>query len=319
MNTLKVLYLTGHSAEANLSAPIIRRMKEDPYFEVDVWDVWSVYSRNWIKERLEPSVVDTKPDIVISPCDRQEMVIPTYVFFANNIPIVRIYGGLKGSGTTDDTYRHVLDCFGAIHLVESEEAKANLIRFGEETWRIFVTGISHLDDVELDYSLCSEVPFAVWLMNPVTISEQQTISDTLAAKSALFWWFTREEIMRAHGQAYVFPPNGDTHTDFIKKQIQDIKACHPEGWVTIFPERVDRNKFLGLLAKCAIFISNSSSTLYEFPALNPYGQVDNPSWRNMERTKPPKLEAGGSDRVISVLKSIDWSDKEKLLRKRFRF
>src|SRR5271157_3272626 len=90
---IKVLYLVGHDAEKNLSDPIIKRLKEDGSFEVETWDTRQQCDGN-------PdffSLVDLV-DIVISPCDRTEMLSPTISAFLHNKPIVRIYAGINTSG-----------------------------------------------------------------------------------------------------------------------------------------------------------------------------------------------------------------------------
>jgi UDP-N-acetylglucosamine 2-epimerase len=238
------------------------------------------------------------------------MVTPTYAAFLANKIIVRIYGGLSGSGTHDDIVRHMLDCMGHVHLVESEEAKQNLIRFGEEEFRIFVTGITHLDDITLDTSLClpEYMPYAILLMNPTTISRDETVRETqLALGSA-------QSFALQTGDVFVFPPNGDAYSANIE-EMERAFDNHPR--FHFYKERLPRNQFLGFLSKCSLLISNSSLTVYEAPALG-VENVYNPSWRNQERTKPPALKAGGSDAIVKVLKEFDWS-RPDLLRKRFRY
>ena len=304
--TLKVLYLTGHPAEAQLSAPIIRRMETDPYFDVCTYDVIGNLPKGneWLMF----------PDVVVSPCDRVEMVIPTFEVFKSNTPIVRIFGGLRGSGTHDDVVRHMLDCMGHIHLVESEEAKQNLIRFGEEEWRVHVVGITHLDDVKLEYeSSLQETNYALFLMNPVTISQVETEVETANALAKV-----KRYIEERDGFVVFLPPNGDKYSEQIADMIRAFADGEGVRRSIMYSARIRRPLFLGMLQECQLFISNSSSTVYEAPALS-VEEIFNPSWRNAERTKPPALLPGGSDRVIEVLKSIDWSDKERILRKRFRY
>lgn len=317
--SLRVLYLSGHPAEAQLSDPIIRRMQNDSFFQVEVRDVQRTHegSCGCVNDFLEPFQFMKDYDFVVSPCDRVEIVVPTYYAFLSNHPIVRIYGGLTGSGTHDDTVRHVLDTLGHIHLVESEEAQQNLIRSGEEPWRIHIVGITHLDDIEPDYSLCPTDPYAVFLMNPVTVSRDQTRDDVQAALLSLSVFLQAYDDAGERAPTVIFlPPNGDLYSDVVTDQIRE--AAKHLAAVTVCNERIPRPQFLGLLSRCVAFISNSSATVYEAPVLAPKAAIYNPSWRNKERTKPPKLEAGGSDRIIKVLKEFDWKNPD-LLRKRFRY
>ena len=292
-------------------------MKADPYF--NVFDLDILTPDKYGMRTVMPPYPDSY-DIVISPADRVEMLEPTFKMFVQNKPIVRIYAGINTSGGThDDVIRRILDSMGHVLLCESEECRQNLIRLGEEEWRIPPPfGLTHLDDIEVDYSQCPSWEYVLVLMNPITVSSSRTGDEVADAIHEA------ERALATHPNRHILilPPNGDLYSDVVNGIYDDFaKFWTKTGFTrwTWWSERVERSQFLGLLSRCTEFVSNSSAIRYEFPALNDHGELFNPSWRNQERTKPPKLESGGSDRIIATLKSIDWSDKDRLLRKRFRF
>ena len=69
-----------------------------------------------------------KPDLVIIPCDRYEMLGPAFAAFLN-IPIAHLFGGETSYGSQDETIRHVLTKISTYHFVTHKSHKKELYKW----------------------------------------------------------------------------------------------------------------------------------------------------------------------------------------------
>ena len=257
---------------------------------------------------LLDSAFKEAPDIVLVPCDREEMVYPAaYAFHSGHI-LAHFHAGNLGSDHPDEMNRRAISCFSHILLCNTEEDKKNLIRMGEEESRCHVVGSTAFDDVKYDYSLCPNYPYALVLLHPDPDPEK-TRKDLQEAVAAV--------------QDYVglvwLAPNHDPNHEIIRNFLADpqIKGkAFPKAWqVNIELQNLQRETFLGLLQKCALFVGNSSSLVYELPYINPQAKTISIGNRNKCREKPAEIVIGGSKRIAELLATIPIDDK--LRRKHF--
>jgi len=92
---MKVLIPVGCRSDEGLSAPIIRRMREDPFFEVIVLDLGLFVSHfNSAHYNSEMVIKEIKPDLLIATGDRVEMTAAACAAFHNGVPIAHLYAGV---------------------------------------------------------------------------------------------------------------------------------------------------------------------------------------------------------------------------------
>lgn len=104
--------------------------------------------------------------------DRLEVTAAGFAAFHLSVPIIHMHGGVKNIITTlDDINRHVLTLWSDIQIVESRKAKRNVKKLckaiGKEP-NVYIGGITHLDDIIMDYSKVPKVPYNIILYNPTT-------------------------------------------------------------------------------------------------------------------------------------------------------
>lgn len=88
-----------------------------------------------------------KPDLVIVLGDRSELISVVSSCLFASIPVAHISGGEVTEGATDNQVRHAVTKMAHIHFPATEIYKQNILRMGEEEWRICVSGEPGLDDV----------------------------------------------------------------------------------------------------------------------------------------------------------------------------
>lgn len=279
---------TGNSAERGLLEPICNKIRANPELKLIKVDV-SPLAVDFcgVFNKISYLIDSRRPDIVLIPCDRKEMLAAAISAFYKNVPIVHYGGGDIGFGTFDDITRHVISMFASYVLCKSEENKRRLVSMGKEPERVFVVKSTAFDDLVVDESLVPKEPFDLVLQHPVS-----SFPDVV-----------KEEMIKIFDMldkyTIVLYPNTDEGYEGI---VEVIKSHESDKNVKIY-ERLPRAKFLGLLKNCKRFIGNSSAGYYEAPFFGTeFTQV---GIRNSERSKPEKIETGGSEQIVGILSSID--------------
>ena len=81
-----------------------------------------------------------KPDFVICLGDRFELLHICQVLTLYRIPIIHIHGGDITYGALDNEVRNAISKLSKLHCVVSKQAFNNLLKMGEESWRISCVG-----------------------------------------------------------------------------------------------------------------------------------------------------------------------------------
>jgi len=291
----KICVVTANRAERGLLQPVINRLAKDKSTLLMVLDLDRPEEhRDKSQSKAERAKFEFErfePDVILVPCDRNEMVPVAMTAFHMNIPLFHIYAGLYTfTGTHDDVNRHVISMFSHIMLCESEAAKQTLVKSGTEAWRTRVVGATHYDDMAFDNDKVPADEYDVFLMHPTSLSR----------------WITQQEFSNAmdkvHRPTVFIGPNPDKNSDYIREQLEliaseKIKLDHMHWY---YPDGLPRKQFLALLRRCKRFISNSSSGVYEAPFFGV--EVVNVSMRNQYRVTP-ELKQGASDKVVEILKN----------------
>ena len=96
--------------------------------------------------RLADALDALKPGWLVVLGDRVESFAAASAAFALRIPVAHLHGGDRiESGHMDEAFRHAITRFAALHFAASEGSAERLRKFGEEEWRIHMTGAPGLD------------------------------------------------------------------------------------------------------------------------------------------------------------------------------
>lgn len=306
----KILLLSADRAEKGLIEPVMTELAE---YKPDVEAQWCIFEQKRPDEvitQFGSMLFEFSPDIVLVPTDRYEMVYAAAYAFHNNRIVAHFHAG-NVDGYPDEMNRRAISCFSHIMFCNTARDKENLVRMGEEDWRIYVVGSTAFDHIDIDTSLCPALPYDLVVLHPDPTSKKQTLADMEAvlinlkkeASPCIIW----------------LGPNKDLNHEVILDILKEYSfSMSPEqikqyGYKIIL-QNLPREQYLGLLKQCRRAIGNSSSFVYELSYLNPEAQVIQIGFRNKDRERPEAIVPGGSRKIASILAQIDLNS---VRRKRF--
>lgn len=279
--------------------PVVARLKTHPDFTPLIFYPISkghnpaafnlIYKRAEIFIKNNPAI-----DAIIIPSDRVEHLPVVIAAFHKNIPIIQLYAGDISSGTFDDYNRYVYSVYASVVFCDTEEA-AKRVRplfaiIKKDPTHIYVSGMTHFDDIKIDESEVPKFDYNIVLYNPITRDknpEERTNKEL-------------REIQKLLNQMHTFwfAPNEDPGRNYIIEFAKNLNNV-------TYLDRIERNKFLGLLKNCSYFISNSSLIYYEAKKFLKEEQIIEIGERNKIREEVP-ITTGGSDTIIKILEGIDF-------------
>lgn len=209
------------------------------------------------------------PDLVLLLGDRFEILGAAEAAMLHRIPIAHIAGGDVTEGAIDDAIRHAITKIAHLHFVTNAESAKRVRQMGEDDENIVVTGSPALDHLrrtpglsreELESRLSAPLGLRNFLItfHPETLADDYGVGQLEELLSALdaahadgdVIWFTRS--------------NADAGGSRINELIEDWAA--PREWVRVYPSLGHAN-YLALMARSDLVVGNSSSGLYEAPAV----------------------------------------------------
>lgn len=221
---------------------------------------------------LELSTVfdNLRPDIVVTVADRFETMATAISAAYMNIPLAHIQGG-EVTGNIDEKVRHAVTKLADYHFVASEDAKARVIRLGENPEMVFNTGCPSIDlaaeiknnsnfnfDPMLKYGgvgtpIDFRMDYLVVMQHPVTTEYNKSrdhINQTLQAVIELalptFWFW----------------PNVDAGSDGTSGGIRSFREKNKDTNICFF-KNMEPEDFLRLLVHAKCLIGNSSVGIRE--------------------------------------------------------
>lgn len=104
-----------------------------------------------IIEKLEPVVLEYKPDMIVVQGDTATAFLASLVGFYNRIPIAHVEAGLRSydiyNPFPEEAYRRFISIISSLNLAPTKKAKENLIKEGIKEESIIVTGNTIIDAV----------------------------------------------------------------------------------------------------------------------------------------------------------------------------
>lgn len=221
-----------------------------------------------------------RPDVVVTIADRYETMATAVAAAYLNIPLVHVQGG-EITGSIDEKVRHAITKLADIHFVATKQAAERVIRMGERSECVFVTGCPSIDiamqimKIPVPVSdliessggvgapLDLDEPYIVVLQHPVTTEyaqARQHIEETLFA------------IRDSNMQTLWFWPNVDAGSDGTSRGIRAFREHYSLPHVHFF-KNLPPDAFLRLVYNSRCIVGNSSVAIREcevfgVPAVN---------------------------------------------------
>lgn len=208
-----------------------------------------------------------KPNLIIIPCDRYEMLSAALAAFYLNIPIAHIFGGETTLGSQDETIRHMLTKISTYHFVTHEIHRKRVIQLGEESKRVFLVGNMAIDNI-----LNTKLYNLKEIKNKIEFSKDKKnvlitfhpITNMLNETENQFRNLIRA-LSKIKNVNYIFTsPNADQGSLKIIKMIRHFakgkKNVH-------FYQSLGHKLYYSVLKKIDCVVGNSSSAMSEGPFL----------------------------------------------------
>ena len=150
--TLQLQLVVGASALLERYGPVIDVIRADG-FQPDALVYAVIEGGNLVSTAKSTGIAVTelatafdnlKPDIVVSVADRYETIATAIAAAYMNIPLAHVQGG-EVSGSIDEKVRHAVTKLSDIHLVSNQQAAQRVIRMGEDSDTVFITGCPSVD------------------------------------------------------------------------------------------------------------------------------------------------------------------------------
>lgn len=178
---IKVMTVFGTRPEGIKMAPVVMKLKSEKNIQsivvltaqhrqmldqvMNLFDLKADYDLDIMKDRqtlsditvrvltgLEKIMEEIKPDIVLVQGDTTTVLAGALSAFYHKIPVGHVEAGLR----TDDMYnpfpeemnRRIVSSLASIHFAPTREAKENLLKFGVEENKIYLTGNTVVDSLQ---------------------------------------------------------------------------------------------------------------------------------------------------------------------------
>lgn len=219
---------------------------------------------------LSNTFYNLKPDAVVAIADRFETIAVSIAASYQNIPLIHIQGG-EVTGNIDEKVRHANTKLADIHLVASEEAKARVLKMGEDENFVFNTGCPSIDiayeisrNPILDFNPLEKYGgvgkkinwkegYIVVMQHPVT-NEYEQARDNV--------YNTLKVVHELGIPAFWFWPNVDSGADGTSNGIRSYREEHQPENIHFFKNMIPED-FLRLLCNSKCLVGNSSVGIRE--------------------------------------------------------
>lgn len=301
---IQICVVTGARSEYGLLSPLIRELKKDRHFQVQILVTGMHLSPEFgltyleierdgfkINEKVEmllssdtdqgivksvglamvgftDALKRLSPDAVVVLGDRFETFAVATTAYLMKIPVIHLHGGETTEGATDEGMRHAITKMAYLHFTSTEEYRKRVIQLGEDPSRVFNVGALGLDNIR-NLKLISraglERQLGIQFSSPAAMVTFHPV--TLEQSTAAEQFDALAEALLAHKSLKVIftYPNADANGRVIIDRIQQFVAAHP-GKAVAFPS-LGVVRYLSVLKHVDLVIGNSSSAIIEVPSL----------------------------------------------------
>lgn len=288
----------------------INQIKKDGFRITETFDFldrntskdFSTRSIGKLQQQIGEYFYSNRPDLLIVLGDRYELIPVATSALLNNIPIAHISGGETTEGAIDNQIRHALTKMSHLHFPATETYKHNILKMGEEEWRVCVSGEPGLDEVlNMNYiekkDLYSDLGLKMGKKTICCTFHPQTIDNKVNAA------FVKNVLLEINKnfQVLVTASNFDNGGKEINEMLENVSI---ENENIVFIKSLGQKRYYSLLKYADVMIGNSSSGLVEAQSFNlPVINVG-----NRQKGRLSNLNVINCDiDVIEIIKKMEYS------------
>lgn len=300
----KVLAITGIRSEYDILYPVIDALRKDRNFEVKVvvcgahlsdWHGFTVKKieedgfqiadkidyllmtkRNVqrakgagiLTQALTQTVEKEKPHFLLVVGDREESIAAAVVGNYMGVLVAHIGGGDTVYGNADDPVRFAVSKLASVHFASSKESAENLLKIGEEKFRVFWVGNPALDNIAstVDVSLAeinkslgvgvAEKKYIILIKHPLSSTKEESYSQMKITLQSLEK-FCRKNSLKTIG----IYPNTDPGASDMLRAVMEFNDSECIKFYKTLPRKI----FINLMKKTLALAGNSSMGILEAP------------------------------------------------------
>lgn len=224
----------------------------------------------FLLDHLDRFMAEHQTDYLVIYGDRYETFAAAICAHQRLVKIIHLEGGdVTEGGVHDDSVRHAISKLATLHLPSNRESARNLVRMGEEAWRIKVLGLSVSDyitrkiyseeaTVTAKYCLDAKRTVVLFTIHPLSGSSEST--EALARESI-------QALLALDANCFriiITYPNSDPNSELIINAYRSLMRDN----ITIVPSlgRLDYHGILALNLQRrgrVVVVGNSSSGIKE--------------------------------------------------------
>jgi len=300
----KILAVTGARSDYDLLTPIYERLSKDDRFVFSILVTGSHLSDTFgktvqhierdgykVEDRIY-NLIDTndkvgrvisignqisgitqtinrvKPNIVLVAGDREEAISTTMTAAFLNTPVAHFFGGdIAKDGNIDNSVRYAASKFAHIHFPTLASHKDNLLRLGEDEWRIFPVGNPAIDKLKNEVfvdrkNLSTAIGFDIE-NDPYIILIQHSVINEVEVQGD-YIRETLNAIVESGIKCLINYPNSDAGNYAIIEAYEEYAGKHNNLFLF---KNLERKIYVNLLRNASCLIGNSSSGILEAPSL----------------------------------------------------
>jgi GDP/UDP-N,N'-diacetylbacillosamine 2-epimerase (hydrolysing) len=296
---LKVAFLTSSRADYGIAIPLLKAIKSDPFFDLQVIAFGTHLSVKHgetvnliITDGFDVSIkVDSMPlgdspdtiaaamgktminfskvwnenqfDFIIALGDRYEMFAACASSIPFNIPIAHIHGGETTLGAFDDAFRHSITQMATIHFTTTEHYKQRVVELKGSDKNVYNVGALSIDNLHSLQLLTIEefnAKFNINLSIPsILITFQPETVNFEKNRVYVDNLIAALKEIRNY-QFIITMPNADTSGNMIREQLAVFIA---ENSNAIGIESFGTLGYLSCMKHCSMLLGNTSSGFVE--------------------------------------------------------
>lgn len=209
-----------------------------------------------------------KPDLVLTVGDRYETLATAVSATFMNIPLAHIQGG-EVSGNLDENVRHAITKLSHYHFATTAKSRNRLLKLGEETKRVFLTGCPSMDLInkkneKVDKNFGKRIYGTGKILEPknpyiVAVNHPLSTSKNINLRNAKIFL---NSLLKRNEQVVLFWPNSDAGNDILSKVIRSYRETKKMSNFS-FIINISPEDYIKLLANASCLVGNSSSFIRE--------------------------------------------------------
>lgn len=299
----KICVVTGSRAEYGLLSGLMKRIKDDSDFELQVIATNMHLSPEFgltykdieadefvINKKVEmllssdsanataksvglgtigfaDAYEDLQPDIVVVLGDRFEILAAVSAALFYKIPIAHLHGGEITEGAYDDSIRHAITKMSHLHFTSTQEYRNRVIQLGESPERVFYVGSLGVENIHntpiLSKTELEENLNFKFGERNLLVTFHPATLENQSSEEQFRNLLCELELLENCNLIFTLP-NSDTDGRIIIKMITDFVQNNPKRYMAI--SSLGRVRYYSVLHYLSAVIGNSSSGIIEVPS-----------------------------------------------------